>query len=188
MKLGLFQAWVVDSSNAADTAPVAEQIAAFTAQFRLAASAHLSHALLLSHRPIWAAKAGQKGERSSIRTLNATLEQAWAAAPIPGVELIVAGHTHLFELLSFRQQLPPQAVIGNSGTRLAHRIKGGLEGQSIGEATVAHASAASDFGYAVVTPPDGSMGWSLRLHDSAGKKQLTCSIASHDIQCRSPRL
>jgi predicted phosphodiesterase len=188
VKLGRFQAWVLDSSNADDYAPASDRVAAFTAQFRQAASLHLSHALLLSHRPIWAAKAGQKSEPSTVRTLSATLQQAWAAAPIPGVDLIVAGHTHRFELLSFRQQqLPPQAVIGNSGTKLEREIKTSLEGQSIGEATVANASAASDFGYAVVTPLKGSKGWSLRLHDPAGKRQLTCSIAKHDVQCHRGR-
>ena len=187
VKLGSFQALVLDSSNAADDAPATDRVAAFTAQFRLAASLQLSHALLISHRPIWAARAGGKGERFTVRTLNATLEHAWAAAPISGVDLIVAGHTHLFELLSFEQRLPPQAVIGNSGTKLAHRIKGGLEGVSIGEATIAHASAASEFGFAVVKPLGSSQGWSLRLHDSTGKKQLTCSIGRHDIQCHGTR-
>jgi hypothetical protein len=60
------------------TAPLADQVVAFTRQFRQAAAAHVSHAWLLSHRPIWAAKAGEKGDRDTPRTLNATLQQAWA--------------------------------------------------------------------------------------------------------------
>ena len=50
--------------------------------------------------------------------------------------MVVAGHTHLFELLSFKQPLPPQVVVGNGGTDLAHKIKTSLIGQSIGTGTV----------------------------------------------------
>ena len=183
VRIGDFQAWVLDSSSAADVNPPAEQIAAFTRQFQQAATAKLSHAWLLSHRPIWAAKAGQKGERDHLRMLNATLEKAWAAAPIPGVDLIVAGHTHLFELLSFKAPLPPQAVIGNSGTGLAHEIKTGLKGQHIGGSTVMNGDAVDDFGYALIEPGANNKGWSLRLHDSAGRKRLACSISGSETQC-----
>ena len=183
VKIGDFQAWVLDSSSAADADPPADQVASFTREFQQATAAKLSHAWLLSHRPIWAAKAGEKGERDQLRTLNATLEKAWAAAPIPGVDLIVAGHTHLFELLSFKQPLPPQVVIGNSGTGLAHEIKTALKGQSIGGSTVANGNTIDDFGYALIEPDKGNKGWSLHLHDSAGKKQLVCSISGSNTQC-----
>ena len=186
VKVGEFQAWVLDSSSATDVNPPADQVAAFTRQFQQAATAKLSHAWLLSHRPIWAAKAGEKGERDQLRTLNATLEKAWAAAPIPGVDLIVAGHTHLFELLSFKEPLPPQAVIGNSGTDLAHEIKTGLKGQNIGGTTVANGNAVNDFGFALIEPAANGKGWSLHLHDSAGRKRLVCSISGSNTQCGAP--
>jgi predicted phosphodiesterase len=182
--IGGFQALVVDSSNAPDADPTPAQVENFTRQFEAASATRPTNAWFLSHRPIWAAKAGEKGERDKLRTLNATLQGAWAAAPIPGVTMIVAGHTHLFELLSFTQPLPPQVVVGNGGTDLAHKIKAALAGQSIGTATVARGDSVDDFGYALTKPAGGGKGWSLRLHDTKGKKVLECTIADGVTQCK----
>ncbi|HVK55194.1 MAG TPA: hypothetical protein VM532_09225, partial [Burkholderiales bacterium] len=143
-----------------------------------------SHAWLLSHRPIWAAKEGVKGKRDQFRMLNATLQKAWQAAPIPGIELIVAGHTHLFELLSFKEPFPPQAVIGNGGTKLAHKITTELRGQKIGGATVSNSNSLDDFGFAVMEAR-ASGGWSLQLHDSTGQKNLRCVIEERQTNCES---
>jgi predicted phosphodiesterase len=184
VKVGDFQALVVDLSNAPDDNPTAAQVANFTRQFKAAAGANLAAAWLVSHRPIWAAKAGEKSDRAKLRTLNATLQGAWAAAPIPGVDLVVAGHTHLFELLSFKQPLPPQVVIGNGGTDLAHKIKTSLAGQNIGSGTVAYGTSVDDFGYALFERPKAGLGWSLHLHDSKGKKTQTCAVSGTTITCK----
>jgi hypothetical protein len=183
--IGSFQALVVDSSNAPDATPTPAQVAHFTTQFGVAAGAHLSHALFLSHRPIWAAKAGEQGDRAHLRTLNATLQGAWASAPIPGVDLVVAGHTHLFALLSFTQPLPPQVVVGNGGTDLAHTITTSLIGQHIGTGTVANGDSLDDFGYALFEPSEDGTGWVLHLHDAMGTKKRSCAIASTTTQCKN---
>jgi|SRR5215510_3607595 len=184
VKVGGFQALVVDSSNAPDDEPTPAQVAHFAKQFQAASGANLSHAWFLSHRPIWAAKAGEKGNRSKLRTLNATLQGAWADAPIAGIDMVVAGHTHLFELLSFEQALPPQVVVGNGGTDLAHEIKTSLKGQNIGTATVRNGDSVDEFGYALLEPAKDETGWSLHLHDSKGKKKLTCAISGNTTQCQ----
>ena len=185
VKVGGFQALVVDSSNAPDDDPTPAQVANFTNQFQAASGTNLSHAWFLSHRPIWAAKAGEKGNRSKLRTLNATLQGAWAAAPISGIDMVVAGHTHLFELLSFKQPLPPQVVLGNGGTDLAHEIKTSLKGQNIGTGTVQNGDSLDDFGYALFKPAKDGKGWSLHLHNSKGKNKLTCAISGNTTQCKN---
>lgn len=179
---GDFEAWIYDSSSSADADPTPAQVAEFTALFKQAAAAGLSHAWMVTHRPIWAVKAGGKGERDKLQTLNATLQQAWVNSPVSGVDLSVSGHTHLFELLSFQQSLPPQVVIGNGGTELAHKIKAQLPGQVIGNATVTKGDSWDDFGYALFEPIKGG-GWTLHLHDSKGKKKLDCTIAAGTTGC-----
>jgi hypothetical protein len=176
----------VDSSSAEDAGPTEEAIAAFSEQFRQAGTEKLSHAWLVSHRPVWAAKAGEESDRSTLRTLNATLEQAWGRQPIPGIDVVVSGHTHLFELLSFRTSLPPQLVVGNRGTDLAHRIKTPLKGQTIGGATVADGVTVDDFGYALIEPMKGGESWSVHLHDKMRKKQKVCTIAGGKSSCAAP--
>jgi predicted phosphodiesterase len=186
IKQGAFQALLLDSSSAPDADPSAAQVAHFSTQLK--AVSNLSNAWLLSHRPIWAVKAGEKGQRANLRPLNATLQAAWAAAPVAGVDMVVSGHTHLFELLSFApsaaRPLPPQVVVGNGGTDLAHQIKAALTGQTIGNATVASGISVDDFGYALFTPTPGGPGWQLRLSDTKGKKKLSCSIAGIKASCK----
>lgn len=185
VKIGSFQALVVDSSDAPDNRPTSQQVDNFAKQFQSASDMNLSHAWFLSHRPIWAAKAGDKGDRANLRTLNETLQGAWKKAPIPGIDMVVAGHTHLFELLSFKQPLPPQVVVGNGGTDLAHKIKTSLIGQNIGTGTVLNGDSLNDFGYALFKPSKDGKGWSLHLHDSKGRKKLTCAISGNTTQCKN---
>jgi predicted phosphodiesterase len=183
VQMGDFQAWVLDSSTAEDADPAADSVSTFAAQFQQAAAAKLSHAWLVSHRPIWAVKAGEKGDRKALGTLNATLQKAWDKQPVPGVDMVVSGHTHLFELLGFEAPLPPQLVIGNGGTSLAHQIKIALGGQTIDAATVASGVTLDDFGYALIEPVDGGTRWTLHLHDKGGKKRLACTIAAQEVSC-----
>ena len=181
VKIGDFHAWIYDSSLA-DDAP-AKDVGTYKAIYQQAAAAGLTHAWLISHRPLWALKAGPKGDRENFQTLNATLQQAWAAAPIPGVDLSVAGHTHMFELLSFSTPLPPQLVIGNGGTMLAKKLKDVPAGQKIGTATLANNDTADDFGYGLFEPNAKGDGWALHLHNSKGKKKLECNISAGKTSC-----
>ncbi len=185
VKLPGFHGWIYDSSSADDSCPAGmpcKQEPVFEKIYKEAAAAGLSHAWLISHRPIWAAKAGPKGNRDDLQVLNTTLQQAWKAAPIPGVEFVVAGHTHMFELMSFKEKLPVQGVLGNGGTELAHKIKESLNGKTIGSGMVANATTWDDFGYALVEP--ATKGWTLHMHDSKGKKKLTCKIATGKASCK----
>jgi hypothetical protein len=53
-----------------------------------------------------------------------------------GVQIVVSGHLHLFEILSFTTTRPPQLVVGNSGTALDPGISTPLSGLEIGDAIV----------------------------------------------------
>lgn len=182
VKAGKFHAVVLDSSGAPDTDPAPAQVESFAAQFQLASAAGLSRAWLLTHRPVWAVKAGAKGDRDNLQTLNATLQGAWRKAPIAGVDLVVAGHTHLFELLAFQSPVPTQVVIGIGGTELAHKIKAALAGQSIGGTRVVGGDSVDDFGYALIKA-SGDESWQLQLYDSSGKRGAVCTLAVESAEC-----
>lgn len=187
LRIGNFQGLVVDSSNAPDSDPTPEQVDPFVHQFRAAVDDnHLSHAWLLTHRPIWAAKAGVKGDRAELRTLNLTLERAWAHQPIDGIDLVVSGHTHLFEIANLGPPLPLQIVVGNGGTKLAHQIKVPLAGQKIGTAIVAQGIEEDDFGFVLLEPKKSGDRWTLKLRDNRGNPALNCSVARSQVECRSP--
>jgi predicted phosphodiesterase len=168
------QAFIVfDSSNAADKCPC--DPAAYAAQF--AAMRPAAGTWLLTHRPIW-------GFRSHGRTLNASLQQAlaqWNGRPPEGISLVLAGHIHLAEVLSFADKRAPQFVLGTGGTLLAGKIKGELTGRTIGGTRVSYGRADHRFGFALLTrAPDG---WSADFHDLAGASLFRCKIAPGQVGC-----
>lgn len=190
VRLGRFQAWVIDSSAAPDDAPTpadaqkaAQEVALFTQQLQQAKAEQFQGAWLISHRPIWGIKAGSKGERDQLRTLNETLQQAWALSPIPGVDLVLSGHIHLFEALALKGSKPPaQLVLGDGGTKLAHKIKSVPKDFAFGGVTVADATVYADFGYAILEADDA--GWKLKLKSREGKKLATCTVDRAKTRCQ----
>jgi hypothetical protein len=168
------QAFIVfDSSNAADTCPC--DPAAYVAQF--AAMRPAAGTWLLTHRPIW-------GFRSYGRTLNASLQQAlaqWNGRPPDGIALVLAGHIHLAEVLSFADKRAPQFVLGTGGTLLAGKIKGELTGRTIGGTRVTYGRADHRFGFAILTP--AADGWSADFRDLVGASLFRCQIAPGQVGC-----
>ncbi|MGH9361497.1 MAG: metallophosphoesterase [Thermoanaerobaculia bacterium] len=125
---------VLDSANACDelpnfTATYAGQLAA------VAARLDGSPAWLIGHRPVWGVEDaadgppfgcdGQPGSgpAAPYAVLNRTLQCALAAeagaALLPELDLLLAGHMHRFESLSFSPGAgrPPTLVVGNSGVQ-----------------------------------------------------------------------
>jgi hypothetical protein len=168
------QAFIVfDSSNAADKCPC--DSTAYAAQF--AAMRPAAGTWLLTHRPIW-------GFRSHERTLNATLQQAlaqWNGRPPDGIALVLAGHIHLAEVLSFADKRSPQFVLGTGGTLLAGKIKGELTGRMIGGTRVSYGRADHRFGFALLTR--AADGWRADFHDLAGASLFRCQTAPGQVGC-----
>jgi Calcineurin-like phosphoesterase len=166
---------VIDSSNAEDACPNnACDSAPYAAEF--ARLTPKPGTWLLSHRPIWAI--GQKFK------LNQTLEQAVAASGgrLPhGIELVLSGHLHIFELLSFIDERPPQLVVGSGGTELDKKINRALDGTAIGDATVRHGRSEHRFGFLMITPQPG--GSTATFFSPEGKPRFKCALTSTSVRC-----
>lgn len=164
---------VLDSSNAADSCPC--DPAPYAAEF--AAMRPPPGAWLLTHRPVW-------GFGSRHRTLNASLQQALAAwnGRLPdGIALILAGHIHIAEVLSFADKRTPQFVLGTGGTLLAGKVKTNLTGAKIGGTRVSYGRADHRFGFALLD--SSPQGWNATFHDPAGTKLFGCKIDRGDLVC-----
>jgi hypothetical protein len=164
---------VLDSSSAADKCPC--DPTAYAAQF--AAMRPKPGTWLLTHRPVW-------GFGAHRRTLNASLQQAlaeWGDRLPDGIALVLSGHIHLAEVLSFADKRTPQFVLGTGGTLLAGKIKGSLTGRKIGGTRVSYGRSDHRFGFAVLT--SATDGWSARFHDAAGTRLFACRVGAGQVGC-----
>jgi predicted phosphodiesterase len=163
---------VLDSSNAADACPC--DTALYAADF--AAMRPAPGTWLVSHRPVW-------GFRSHRKTINATLQQALPNGRLPdGIALALAGHIHVWQVLSFADMRPPQFVLGTGGTLLTGKIKGTFTGEKIGGTTVSYGRADLRFGFTTLAPA-AQRGWSATFRDVGGKSYFGCTVGTGEVAC-----
>jgi predicted phosphodiesterase len=125
VKLGTQQFAVLDSAHANDTTAPIRDVEEYARQYRSLLAQGFHNGWMLTHRRIW----GFGSQSDKPTPLNATLGAAWEKAGIKrsDVSLVIAGHIHLFELLSYEAaaQLPPQLVVGNKRHPTCHASAGG---------------------------------------------------------------
>jgi hypothetical protein len=148
LDLGTLGFVVLDSANACDAFP--NFVDTYTQQFEAVATlaAGGKPLGLVGHRPLWGVDAA--ASPGAFEIVNAALQKGLrrsAGGSLPAaVELVLSGHMHRFEALSFQADRPPQLVVGNSGTELSGNALTGLFATEVdGEA--ARGLAANAFGY-----------------------------------------
>ena len=151
----------------------------YTKQFCQISGWNLQDAWLLMHRPVWSVKKGGDG----VQVLNAVIETAWDQARPQGVDLLLAGHTHVFELIGFRPESghATQLVIGNSGTKLAPKMIYDAKARDVTRASINNFRDIQDFGFTTLTYRAGT--WRADAHDRAGTIQFTCALPLTGGRC-----
>ena len=165
VRLGKFSLVMLDSASASDKALDAKSVDAYSAEL---AGIHADNAWLVLHHPIW----GLKGTPPVESPTEVT--EAWEKSPVKGIDLIVSGHTHLFELLSFDQGRPTQLVAGDGGTEMAVPIPAKIDGLKLRGATLLSGQDAHEFGYTALTRT--AEGWRLALTSTTGKVLETAAL------------
>lgn len=181
---GDLQLLMLDSAVASDTSVDPMQVAVYRQQFATLRELAGARAFLLTHRPMWVF--GHLGEEDGMEVLfrdNPTLQAASDNDLPAGVEAVLSGHIHLFELLSFSFDIPrpPQIVVGNSGTNLDPPITTPLAGLEIAGATVSIGAAIDEFGF--VTLDRAGAGWRATLRAVDGTALFDCEIAGGQASC-----
>ena len=179
---GRVQLLVLDSANANDLAAPPDQVAAYTPQLAALGAMATSESWLLSHRPFWVF--GHAGVQDGVEQLfrdNPTLQAASNNVLPRDVQLVLSGHLHLFELLSFSGGRPPQLVVGMSGTALDPAITTPLSGLEIAGAQVALGATLDRPGY--LTAEASAHGWVVTIRDVGGAGLLTCAIEGARAAC-----
>jgi hypothetical protein len=130
---------------------------------------------------MWALAPGSSG--TDLRVFNATLQEASQNTLPPGVQLVLTGHIHLAEVLSFDGVRPPQIIAGIGGTLLLPEIDEDVVGKDVADAILTAAMITSDHGF--MTFERRSAGWAATIRDVNGRPQRTghCRVEHKEAVC-----
>ena len=120
---------------------------------------------------------GNRGLQSVLQTL-----QPDTLFP-PGVQAVLGGHIHLFEVVSFATSHPPQIISGNAGDYVDPRFPSPFSpGAMPAPGAVVERTVSSDaFGF--MTMEREGANWKLTARDTRGTALTTCVLADKKIGC-----
>ena len=156
VNLGLLDIVVLDSANACDSGLLHSD--SYVNQFNLIRglignSGIAQQTWVQTHRPLWGVEQldtiGVCGSQNSDKYcfVNQTLQYADNQSPLPeSVNLVVSGHMHRFQAVSFLESHPDQLIVGNSGVKLANTFPKETTQLTI-DGDEAIVTGVSDFGY-----------------------------------------
>jgi hypothetical protein len=178
VQLGKFQLIAFDSSAVSDAQVQPEQRNTYAAEL---ASLHATNAWLVDHHPFFAIKPAASGQPPAVQ--NLTLQAAWDRAAPKGIDIILSGHTHLFEALGYGSARPIQIVAGDGGTSLDGALPEKVNGMDVEGVMVAASDNQHQFGY-VLFSKAGAV-WNLALKTPANQTAATCRIQASQTSCKS---
>lgn len=179
VSLGSINLVVMDNGNASDTDAPDPLVQTYQADFDWLSKLPPGPAWLAMHHPIWGVVRFAPGV---VVGGNRTLMVAEAKTGLPSnVSLMLAGHIHTFEAINYTQNLPPQLIVGEGGTKLDD-APGSLDGFTLGAVTIADGFSLPHNGFVVLTR-NGDR-WDVDVYDAAsGKTVRNCTVASRRIDC-----
>ena len=176
---------VMDTVQAIDTV-LSPQVVRdrYEQDFKAAARLITGNAWLLSHRPIWGIRPTTQ-DGSETQSINVTvqdaLRQALGRLP-PNVELVLTGHIHLAEALSFTGGRPPQIIAGIGGTKLLPEVARGSGDKILDGERITHITTASIHGF-IMFERSAQRGWKITIQEITGQRAATCTLASKSVIC-----
>jgi len=136
-------------------------------------------AWLLTHSPFNAIRRDKTTGENKVD--NTILQEAVGDILSSDIAMIVSGHIHIFEALTFGQTDPqrrPQLVVGTGGDKLAKKPEKPIV---VGDVTVDDVLILKSFGY-MVWDRDGA-NWKGELFDEDGSPIAHCELSGHDLTC-----
>jgi hypothetical protein len=177
---------VMDSVKADDTTPAPEVTATYAQQFQAIAGlagAAGADAWLIGHRPLWGLVPDASG--SGVQVFNATLQAASGNTLPSTIDLVLTGHVHLGQVLSFSDDRPHQLVAGVGGTLLLPELTVPLVGLPAAGATVTGGTTIAAHGFFTMERTD--QGWLVTIRDVGGEALTSCWLAEQPVTCKGQR-
>ena len=173
-----------DDADDAASESVDELMAKIRTGYEAIARSIPSHAWLLTHSPFYGVRLDKRTEQNRI---DNTIEvDALGGGLSPNIQMIVSGHIHMFEALSFARndsqanaQWPPQLIVGTGGDKLAKEPQAP---DRLFDRQIAHALILRNFAYMILDREGAN--WKGSLFDQDGALLAKCELADRDLACR----
>jgi hypothetical protein len=170
---------VMDVSDAKEEALDEEQAQIYRRQYEALATMTSGPTWVLQHRPIWSPGAEIAGHFLGD---NKTLAAAAAGVIPSNVMLILSGHHHLFQTLTYESDLPVQIVAGNGGDFLNPGSPTDPAGWVINGVKVKSGiDLPGAFGFSMLEKQ--SEGWRLTNFDTLGQPHQSCLVEGRAAKC-----
>ena len=173
----------LDSAQAADTKATPGETKEYVREFGVIADTAPAGSWLVTHRPVWSVFSVENRDTEGE---NAAYQSAIGDKLSANLALILSGHIHIAEALSFEQSstLPPQLISGNSGTALDPMPSGTPTGSQLDDPELEDAEILSSFGFLTLEP--GPTGWVATQRDASGEARVTCDLGKDAANCTQP--
>lgn len=173
----------LDSAEASDTRATPGETKEYVREFGLIGNAAPAGSWLVTHRPVWSVFSEEQRDTEGE---NAAYQSAIGDKLSANLALIVSGHVHSAEALSFAESsnLPPQLISGNSGTALDPMPSGTPTGAELEDPELEEVEILSSFGFLTLEP--GANGWVATQRDASGNARMTCELGKDTAPCTSP--
>ena len=147
----------------------------------------LSHHPLLAFAPVEAAGTAKPGGSRGLQSAFASL---FPQRLFPDkVDVVMHGHIHLFEAMSFSSAHPTSLVLGNSGSATEGRapVTVPMGAEVYSGAHVDDYASRSEFGFAIMERiGDADLAyWRLTEYDASGRTQIVCEIRGSKSRCKA---
>jgi hypothetical protein len=97
--------------------------------------------------------------------------------------MALAGHMHLFQILSFDDRRSPQLIVGTGGTALDKKIARRLAGRKIGGGRVSYGRVERDWGFTMLAPHRNGSDWTVTFVAANGKQKFACEVQRMKASC-----
>ena len=183
--IGGTKLYVLDSAETVDRSAPPRAVARFAEQIAaLGPQVEQGRGWIVTHRPIW-------GQVPVVRVapldpleigINATEQAAVRGKSLAGVQMIVSGHIHDFQSMSFAAGRPAQLVIGTGGDvgepADIPKVRGGprtIDGMTSDFLTF------DRFGYLLLERAGEE--WTGAFHDAQDRSVATCRLHGRALTC-----
>jgi hypothetical protein len=182
VQIGGQRAVVLDAAAAQDLETTAETTAAYREQLAAVESlAGGDPVWLLSHKAFWTL--GADGDDNPLEWTTATFTEAGYAPPPAAIELVISGHVHMAQSLSFTPESgrPVELIVGNSGTLLEWFEGGTFTGADLGDPALIEGVRFKYHGFTTLEAVGA--GWVATAHALGGTALQSCLIVAKSLAC-----